>query len=302
MNRKIVAALLAAALGVTAAHAEVLDITGEFAAPNREASLLHSISIDRISGQDGPALGRAIEQGLAGTHFELLGGGMGRNRAEGSLSGGVTTGVEENSFKKTEKKCVEKDKDGKCTREDNVDTMCRRRVINVNVDLRLIRNRDGRIVYSASKPFRDEVSWCAGQNPPSTVEDTVSDAVRSIGMSVRRDIAPSRESYRIRVRESTKGMSKEQAQRFKDLIKLTKRDQRGACTGWDAMRPDLGAHPSLLFDLGLCAEQSGDYEAALNFYRQAASAGAGEGNEGAGRAQRLIAGREDATIRARTRR
>ena len=299
MKKRFAFAAGALALAAGAAQAEILEITGEFAAPNREASVLHSLSIDRFSGQDGAALARAIEQALSGTHFDLMGGRTGRESAEGSLSGGVNTGVEENGFKKREKKCTQKDKDGKCTKEEEVDVHCRRRIVNVTADLRLVRNEDGRIVYSVSKPFRDETSWCGKDTPARTVEETVSGALHTIAGWVRGDIAPSTETYRIRVRESTKGLPKELAARFKEMVKLTKRDQRAACTGWDAMKSEAPAHPSLLFNLGLCAEQRGDYDAALGYYREAVQAGASEGNEGADRAIRLIAGREDAEIRAR---
>ena len=124
------------------------------------------------------------------------------------------------------------------------------------------------------------------------------EAIGQIANAVRHDIAPSVQSYQIRVRESTKGLSKDSAKRFKELVKLTKRDARGACTGWEAMA-EAGVHPSLLFNRGLCAEQREDYDGALALYRQASQYGANEGNEGASRATRLIAGREDAKIRAR---
>src|SRR5436305_4699125 len=82
MNKRILVGAAAAMLVAGIARAEVLEITGEFAAPNREASLLRSISVDRIEGQDGQALARAIEQGLAGTHFALMGGHAGRGNAD----------------------------------------------------------------------------------------------------------------------------------------------------------------------------------------------------------------------------
>ncbi|MEP9359508.1 hypothetical protein [Sphingomonas sp. KR3-1] len=300
MKKRILGAIGVAALVAGIARAEVVEITGEFAAPSREASLLRSISIDRIGGQDGSALARAIEQSLSGTHFDLMGGG--RGNAEGSLSGGITTGVDESPFKKREKKCVEKNDKGKCVKEEDVELRCRRRIVTLKADLRILRNRDGRIVYSATKPFSQDTSWCEGQGGrPAPVEDVIADGVRTLGAQVRSDIAPTVSTYRVRVRESDKGMSKDQAKRFKDAIKLTKRDVRGACAGWDALAHELPGNPSISFDLGLCAEQRGDYAKALDFYHAAQRAGAQEGGEGADRAIRLIAGREDAAIRARRR-
>lgn len=304
MNKRILVGVAAAALIAGIARAEVLEITGEFAAPNREASLLRSISVDRIEGQDGQALARAIEQRLSGTHFELMGGHAGRGNAEGSLTGAVTTGVDESSFRRREKRCVEKDSANqkKCVREEEVELRCRRRIVSVKADLRIVRNRDGRIVYSTTKPITNDFSACEGDsNRPAPVEEIIADAVRDLGDSVRADIAPTLSTYRIRVRESDKGMSKDQAKRFKDLVKLTKRDARGACSGWSAMAGEVPGNPSIAFDLGLCAEQAGNYEKALELYHAASRAGAFEGKEGADRALRLIAGREDAAIRARRR-
>ncbi|MBX3566007.1 MAG: hypothetical protein KF730_15685 [Sphingomonas sp.] len=298
-NRKMWAvAALAIAVAAGVAQAEVLRVTGEFPARFREASLLHSLSIDRFDGQDGIALANAIERRMGSTHFELMGGRAGRHNADASLSGAVTTGVEENPFKKKEKRCVEKDKDDKCLKEAEVDVRCRSRIINLRADLRMVRNEDGRVVYSESKPFREETSWCEGQNPFRSVEDSVIAGIQQIANDVRYDIAPSVQTYDIRVRESTKGLSKDAAKRFKDLVKLTKRDPRGACAGWEAMLAE-GPHPSILFNVGLCAEQRGDYDGAVALYRQSSQYGASEGGEGASRASRLIAGREDATARAR---
>ncbi|NWP29066.1 hypothetical protein GY984_25555, partial [Escherichia coli] len=78
----------------------------------------------------------------------------------------VTTGVDESNFKRLERRCVEKDSadQKKCIRHAEVEVRCRRRVVSVKADLRLVRNRDGRIVYSTTKPFINEFSSCEGDN------------------------------------------------------------------------------------------------------------------------------------------
>jgi tetratricopeptide (TPR) repeat protein len=119
---------------------------------------------------------------------------------------------------------------------------------------------------------------------------------------VRGDLVPHIDTYKIRVRESTKGLSKDVGDRFKELVKRTKRDAKGACDGWRAMDREVAGNPSILFNLGLCAEQVGEYESAVRLYQDAVRAGAGEGVQGADRAAQLIAGREDARERARLRR
>lgn len=301
MKRKalLVASVLAWA-GV--AQAEVLEITGEFPANNREASFLESISVDRFGGSDGSALQLAIERALGGSQFELLGGRAGRDTAEGSISGSVSSGVDESNFRRKEKQCVSKDDKGKCLKEEQVEVPCKRRIIDVKADIRIVRNTDGRILYSQPKPFREEVEWCRGGSPARTAEDVIEGAIRDIAGSLRGDLVPHVDTYKIRVRENTKGLSKESANRFKEMVKLTKRDARGACAGWDAMQAEAAGHPSLLFNLGLCAEQRGEFEKAVTLYQDAARAGANEGREGVERATRLIAGREDAQERAKRRR
>jgi hypothetical protein len=294
---------LGAALVAAPAIAEVIEITGEFPAQYREASFLGSLHVERFTGQDGPQLALAVERALAnGAPFALVGGRAGRGGAEGTMSGAVSTGVEENPWKRKDKKCVERDDKKKCIKEEEVEVRCTRRVVNFSADLRIVRNADGQILYSRNYPFRDELSWCQGETPYRTVEEAVAGAIRDIAGSVRREVAPVVQTYRIRLRESTKGMAKDQAKAFKALIKSSQRDMAGACGQWQAMNQAAPGNPSLLYNLALCAEQRGDYEGAGTLYRDAQRAGAKEGADGASRATRLIAGREDAKERARRRR
>lgn len=300
--------VLASAVVVAPALAESARMTGKFAAPYRDAAMLDTLRIGRFSGQDGAQFELAVERAIANAivdgrpHFGLVGGRGGD--ADGVLNGNVTTGVQTNRFKRKEKKCVER-KDGKCLREDEVEVDCTRRVINVNIDLRLTRRDDGRIVYSASKPRRDETSWCQGQNPPRTTEEAVRQTILSIAADVRYDIAPKVENYSIRFRETTRGLPRELTRPFRDIVKMTQRDLRAACAAWQAMDGQAPNHPSIVFDLGLCAEAAGDFARAMALYRRAApliGRGGNEATVGAARVGRLIAAREDDAQRSRARR
>lgn len=309
MAKRGLAMMAAAAMvlpGVAAA--EVVQITGEFPAQYREASFLRSIAVERIAGQDGPVMALALERALAipdddGTvYFEVLAGRTGRNAADGGISGVVTTDVQESRYTRKDKKCVERDANKKCVKEEETETPCRRRVIGVNADLRIVRNSDGRIVYSTSRPFRDETSWCAGENPNRSTETAISDMIHGLAGGLRDQIAPDVRTYRIRVRESTKGLPKDAAKQFKALVKQSQRDLRGACAGWQAMNQANPGHASVVFDLGLCAEQRGDYEGAATLYQEAYRLIGGDGDEarvGLDRARQLIAGRADAAERGR---
>jgi hypothetical protein len=297
------AALLAAA----GAQAESARMSGKFAPPYREAGMLRSIGIDRIGGRDGRQLEMAIERALSvpdvdgRPHFDLIAAFGGGRGPEGVLGGHVNSAVQDSRFKRKEKRCAEK-KDGRCLREEEVELDCTRRVMTVNADLRLTRLRDGRILYTVAKPWRNEISWCQGQTPPGYVEDAFRGMILDIAVEVRRDIAPVVEDYSIRFRESTRGLPKPLERPFKDIVRQTQRDLRGACSAWqtiDAQAPD---HPSVVFDLGLCAEAAGDYAGAMALYRRAApliGRGGNEATAGVERVGRLIAAREDDAARGR---
>lgn len=285
-------------------------MTGKFAPPYRDAAMLDSLGIDRFNGQDGRQLEMAIERALSQPdiegrpHFELIGAFGGGAAPDGVLGGAVSSGVEERRYKQKEKRCVEREggKDsGKCLKEADVEVDCTRRVTNVTADLRLTRS-DGRVVYSAGKPRRDEVSWCRGKSPPRTVEEAVRGMILDIAGEVRRDIAPVVETYNIRFRESTSGLPKALNRPFKDIVKQTQRDLSAACAAWTAMDGQAPNHPSITFDLGLCAEAAGDYPRALEHYRRAAlliGRGSNEATTGADRIDRLIAAQEDDAARGR---
>lgn len=298
---------LALVLAVPPAFAESVTMTGRFAAPYRDAAMLDSLAVGRIGGQDGMQLGLAIERALGrpdiegGTHFTLIARG---GDADGLLTGNVVTGVEESRFKRKDKECVEREggkADGKCLREAEVEKDCTRRVVNVNADLRLARG-DGVVVYSVARPRREEASWCRGQTPPATTEEAIRGMVVDIAEQVRRDIVPSVELYTIRFRESTRGLPKELVRPFRDVVKQTQRDLAGACAAWGTMDGQAPDHPSITFDLGLCAEAAGEYDRALALYRRAGpliGRGVNEATTGTERVERLIAGRADAAARRR---
>ncbi|MDK2770080.1 MAG: hypothetical protein KYX69_20465 [Sphingomonas sp.] len=303
-------AVAVASLLATTAHAESVRMTGRFAAPYRDAAMLDSLRVGRIGGEDGMQLALAIERALGRpdiegrTHFDLVGGRGGD--ADGLLNGNVVTGVQETKFKRKEKECVEREggkRDGKCLREEEVEKDCTRRVINVNADLRMT-DIGNRVVYSVSHPRRDEASWCRGQTPPRTTEEAIRGMIIDIAEAVRRDIVPSVELYSIRFRESTRGLPKPLERPFKDIVKQTQRDLPAACAAWAAMDAQAPNHPSITFDLGLCAESAGDYDKALVLYRRAApliGRGTNEATAGAERIARLIAGRDDEAARRRGR-
>lgn len=302
---------LLAAVAITVAVpalAETLTSTGLFPAPWREAAMLRSITVDRLGGRDGQQVGMAIERALGRTNnrgvawFEMVYGGRrsGGGNADGTLSGAVSSGVEDSYYKQPEKRCVERDADKKCIKEETVQLNCTRRVANLTADLRIVRN-DGRIVYNVTKPLRQEITWCQGQNPSRTAEEMIASMVGEIAESVRSDTVPRTEVYRTRILESTKGVPKDQTKRFKDVVKLTQRNPGQACQEWAVLNQSVPNHPSILFNLGLCAESMNDLQGALNWYRRAAPllGRNNDADEGARRVQQRMIADGDSAQRSR---
>ncbi|MEP7008563.1 MAG: tetratricopeptide repeat protein [Sphingomonas bacterium] len=289
------------------ALAETITISGRFPAQNREASYLRKLAIDRFGGRDGEQLANAITSALgqasngSGPHFTLLGGGgVGPARAQGTLSGSANSDWEEHRVQLTRNRCVERaapkdgEREGECIKKADVPVPCTERTTSLTASLRIVRIADGAIVYSANKPRSETVSWCPGESPSSTAEATIAGMIAGIANEVRGEIAPHGDTYRIRFREDRAGLSKEVAARFKDVVKLSQRDVVAACTAWAEIDRDQPGQLSTVFNLGLCAEQRGDYPGALALYQRAvAMKRADDLNTAVGRAQALISGAED---------
>jgi len=301
---------LAAGGLATAAWAETLQMTGTWPAPSREAAMLRSIEVERLSGRDGAQVGAAIERALSRqngngiAYFDVYyGGRRASGGADGTLSGSVSSGIEESFYKQSDKRCVEKDKNNKCTKEETVETPCTLRVANLTADIRIVRNSDGRIVYSAARPLRREIRWCKGQNPSMSAEEMIGQMVGEVGEGLRGDTIPVTSSYRIRILESDKGIPRELNRHFKDTIKLTQRNPAQACQDWNALNGQIPNNGVITFNVGLCAEWSGDLKGAERWYR-AAGPLLGRGNdagEGINRVQRRMIADSDLAERRRRR-
>ncbi|QDZ07126.1 tetratricopeptide repeat protein [Sphingomonas panacisoli] len=258
--------LVLAGLAMTgAAWGESASMTGKFPAGVREADRLGVVVVDRFDGRDGRQVESVLEQAI----------GAPNGQPDGVLSGGVTTGVEENRYQGSEERCVEWEKGDRskaCTKRAQVPVPCTRRVVVVTVSVRLMRLEDNLSVYSDNKSGRSEISWCEGRSPYTTVEQMVTAQIRDIANTIRGDVRPYTQTYRVRFREERDGMRKDIGNQFKAVVKLSQNNTAEACRQWAAMNGQMPNHPSVLYNLGVCAEAAGRYEDALAGYRAAQAA------------------------------
>jgi len=289
MQKIGIALVLGALVAGSAAWGESAQMRGKFPANVRAANLLEFVVVDRFDGQDGRQFEAALAQAI----------GAAGGRPDGALSGGVTTGVEQNRYQGTESRCVEW-KDGKeggdCLKRAEVKVPCTRRVINLTVSVRLVRVADDIPVWSDNRASRDETSWCQGRSPNRTVEEAVSAMIGDAARQLAADVRPSWNTYKVRFREDRDGMPKDIGNDFKAIVKRSKSDVAGACGDWSAMNGRLPNNPSILYNLGVCAESAGAYPDAQNDYRAALAAlgkKSGDIDDSIERVSRLMQARAD---------
>jgi len=126
--------------------------------------------------------------------------------------------------------------------------------------------------------------------------------ITDVAQKIRLDVRPRWETYKVRFREDRNGMPKDVGSEFKEIVKLSNRDVPSACRQWADLNGRLPNHPSVLYNLGVCAEAAGSYADAQNFYRSAQAAlpkRSSEMADSADRVARLLIARADDEERAR---
>lgn len=286
--------------GAAPVAAETLTIQGSDPA-SANANDLIRISVDRFEGEDGGAVAQQLEAALGNAQF----GGRPYFRIVAPESGapidGLVTGttrasVDEVPVTEKRKKCTDYDPadKNKCVKEVDVDIRCRRRTIAVTTTARLVAIGDGSVRYTRPLSARDQQTWCPDRAASRTVDDYIDWAQRDQVQAIRRDLAPTGYSLDVRVDENRKGLAKPAAEAFKEAIRLTKSDPAAACRTWAGLTRDAEPTAALAFNLGLCTETAGEYDAAVDWYGQAQRLGSknrdiGEGIARIDRQRRALA-------------
>lgn len=293
----------------SAAEAEKISVTGWYAATSREVAQLQSLGVDDFTGNEGPSLAAAIERSLSdardrsGAQYFHMRSRWGNGGApDGVIDGSMQVRVDNSNYKNKVRRCAENNNSTDCPDDKKVDIeqRCTRRVISATADIRIVRVADDRLIYSRSMPQRNEVSWCQGDSLPADVDVIVRPFFDNIAREVRRESTPFGATEKIRIREDRKNMAKVDSDQMKALIKITDKQPAQACAGWKAMADRGFKHPTLSFNLGLCAESRGELDTALAYYQDvfaASSKPSGDVRDALDRVRRHIAGKEDDAAR-----
>lgn len=267
-----VTAVCAAASLASPACAETVSIAWVRPAQTDATADIESVSVQQFGGRDGPAVAIAIGDALRDSFVDgeqwlrVVPAGTG-GEVDATLQGAVETMARAgNRHEKTVKQCVQRDAKNKCIKKVDQKVRCFTDIVTLRPSLRLV-DYDGRLLYADDTPVERTVRHCADERTPEP-QPIVDSMIAELAGRTRDALVPARMREEVRVMESRKGLDKATSQAFKEAVRLTKHDEAAACQAWSALEPAASDHPSLVFNLALCAEQVGDFDAARTGYER----------------------------------
>jgi hypothetical protein len=296
--------------------ATTVQVPARFPANDPEAAALRRVAVAAFDGPEGDHFSYALEAMLVNADFDgrlyftLVGSGARDVRPDQTLAFGRAVGADgvysglmqaadfdNYPWEDREKRCVEKDKDGKCLRKEIFVRPCLRRTFHMEVFPSLTNVRSGKVVYSARKMAGAETSWCRGDIQPISDEQMIDGAIASILGQIRPDIAPYNTILKATVIEKKDGLSEADGKLFDAAVKAAgKGDLSTACHTWDGLLAANPSHPWTIYNTGVCAEANGDFAGALGRYEKAQSLTPkpdGDVSESIARARNLIAAQKE---------
>ena len=254
------------------ALAETLPISGVYPARTDGAVGARVIALESFGGDQGAEVNFSLNDALEsvridGENWFVIVPTSGDD-VDAVLRGSASSDVSYRRVDDKKKtKCEEKDDNGKCIRRRVTYVQCREMIVELRPSIRLIAV-DGTELYGERDMIGEKRHYCAEGYEPSSraiLEKLVSDFTRQ----VRYDLAPVQRSQGIRVMESRKNLNKKDRKPFRNAVKLTKTDVSAACSAFAALEANNPQHPSVLYNIGLCAEGLDDFEKAADYYNRA---------------------------------
>lgn len=267
-----VLAVISLTSAITPVHAETLPIEGVYPAGNDQLAALNSMALGPFTRSDGEALSIALEQKLGevrvrGANFFTLVPFRAKGGADGTITGSAANSTDTRSEQARRQECAYTDANDKCKQWRWVNISCTRRIVTLSYSLIVEGRRRERHFVRASTAV-DSLLICpdSGEAPP--VEVVVGYLIGKVATELRLQFAPLEVRDDVRVKEGVEGLQNNAKKKFKEAIRLTKRNVPSACTLWaevDQLVPD---HAPTLFNMGLCAESRRDYNGAEALYRR----------------------------------
>jgi tetratricopeptide (TPR) repeat protein len=201
--------------------------------------------------------------------------------AQGIYTGAVTLAAATDSpYTERRSECVQRqikkddkgrESEGACIRYRYYNVNCTKRLAQFSASPKLIEVATGRILYSKNLQGTASSAGCEDRTPAKGAEELLEMAKNTVKQEFRRDIAPFYETREIALMDATTGIGSAAArEKLKQGIEFAGKGRMdSACELWGeagGLSPDA---PSLVYNLGVCAESRGDAVAALELYRKA---------------------------------
>jgi len=278
---------LAAVVLAAACTPTQVAINARFPANYPAAAELRRIAVAEFEGRGGRSFSGAMRAELAGTtfdgqrHFTLIDGlesptaqAARRLNVQGVLSGTSSIDSHQQGFREGRRECAARNRDNECVNWREYEVSCTSLTLSVAVNPSLLAASNSSIVYSTQKSASRTSRWCSDRPRNTTDDAMIAEMFNAIAADIRRDIAPYNSVLNATIKESNDGLSRELAAQFDQAVEAaTASNVSGACDLWravDAAQPD---HVWTVYNLGICAEATGDYPGALARYQRARELG-----------------------------
>lgn len=202
--------------------------------------------------------------------------------AKGIYTGTVTRDqVSDQPYQEKRTQCVQyeelRDKkgravQGKCLRENTWAVTCNQRTASFEFVPKLIDVSSAKIIYTRSLGGSSQDKGCSdSQSPIQSADELRREAVAAALALFRQDVAPFTTKVRVVFMSGTDGFANPAAkERFNGSMSFARENRLDrACEVWKELVATERAVPSLTYNVGACAEISGDLPTALARYTEA---------------------------------
>ena len=246
-----------------------IDIGG-----NPYFTLVDRASLDKIISEMKLSQSALVDQNTAVKLGKLVG-------AQGIYTGTVTANtVRDSRYKAERAECsqrqIKKDDkgnlyEGNCIAWRKYYVNCTKRQASFAATPKLIEVATGKIIYSKNLSGSADSSGCEDASPPKSEQELLDRSRTIVKNGIRKDVAPYYLTVLVQLKDGTDGIdSGEAKERLKSGIRYAANKRMdAACELWGQARQLAPNSPSILYNLGICAESIADNETALTLYKQA---------------------------------
>lgn len=156
-------------------------------------------------------------------------------------------------------------------KRENYTVPCTKRKATFAFNPKLIEVETGKVVYSNNISNTATASACQDSQEPLPSEfDIIKQAKQSAKETFAQDISPYYVTFYIELMDSTDNItSKEASNKLEQGLYYAKNNRFDrACELWDEARILSPESASILYNLGVCHESTGEFEQALNLYKK----------------------------------